>query len=100
MSIRFEWDPSKEAANLKKHKIDFETAMAVFDDPFAITKHDRIEDGEYRWQTLGITGDLIILMVAHTWKEDEDGTEVVRIISARKADRKERKRYEKAYAQD
>jgi uncharacterized protein len=99
MDIRFDWDPLKEAANLKKHGIGFEAAASVFNDPFAILEQDRIEDGEYRWQTLGMAGGFLILMVAHTLNDGEFGTQIVRIISARRADPKERKRYEKAYIQ-
>ena len=55
---------------------------------------ERIEGGEYRWQTLGRVGDITLLLVAHTLEEDPDGEEVIRIISARRADPKERKRYE------
>ena len=55
---------------------------------------DRIEGGEQRWQTLGMVGGYLVVLVAHTVGDDEDGAEVIRIISARAADRKERKRYE------
>ena len=55
---------------------------------------DRIENGEERWQTLGMVGNVLLLLVAHTFAEQED-KEVVRIISARKATRKERQKYEK-----
>jgi uncharacterized DUF497 family protein len=71
--------------------------MRVFADPFALTVQDRIEGGEQRWQTLGLVEGYLLLLVAHTIRdEDEDGQsmEVIRIISARKADRKERRRYE------
>lgn len=94
MKIRFEWNPDKAASNLKKHRVSFETAVRVFADPFALTEQDRIENGEYRWQTLGIVEGHLLLLVAHTVQDDEDGTEVIRIISARRAEPKERKRYE------
>ena len=58
---------------------------------------DRIEDGEQRWQAIGSIGGYHILLVAYTtWDEDEDGNliEIIRIISARKATREERQRYE------
>lgn len=94
MLIGFEWDDAKEKQNLRKHGVAFSEAIAVFSDPFALTKQDRIEGGEQRWQTLGAVGGLLVLLVAHTVSEADDGTEVIRIISARAADRKERKRYE------
>jgi uncharacterized DUF497 family protein len=94
MSIRFEWDQVKADRNFRKHRVSFETAIRVFADPFALTVQDRIETSEPRWQTLGrVEGD-VLLLVAHTVRTDEAGAEVIRIISARRADPKERKRYE------
>lgn len=93
----FEWDPAKAASNLRKHRVSFETAIRAFADPFAFTEQDRIEGGEQRWQTLGMVEGYVLLLVAHTiHEEDEDGqsVEIIRIISARPADRKERRRYE------
>jgi uncharacterized DUF497 family protein len=94
MQIRFEWDNTKAASNLHKHGVSFEDAIAAFADPFAMMTQDRIEGGEQRWQTLGMVGGYLVLLVAHTVGEEDDGIEIIRIISARAADRKERKRYE------
>jgi uncharacterized DUF497 family protein len=94
MQTRFEWDPAKAESNLKKHRVSFETATRVFADPFAMVEQDRIESGQYRWRTLGIVDGYLLLLVAHTVQDDEDDTEVIRIISARRAEPKERKRYE------
>lgn len=94
MAIRFEWDEAKAKSNLRKHGVAFEDALLAFTDPFALMQLDRVEDGEPRWQTLGMVSDYLVVLVAHTVGEDEDGTEVIRIISARAADRKERRRYE------
>jgi uncharacterized protein len=94
MAIRFEWDDAKAKSNLRKHFVAFEDAIYAFTDPFALMQQDRIEEGEQRWQTLGRVGGYLVLLVAHTVGEQADGTEVIRIISARAADRKERKRYE------
>ncbi|MFZ1085115.1 MAG: BrnT family toxin [Terracidiphilus sp.] len=52
MKKRFEWDPAKAAANLRKHRVSFETATRVFADPNALFEQDRIADGESRWQPL------------------------------------------------
>jgi uncharacterized DUF497 family protein len=93
MTTRSEWDADKAASNLQKHHVSFETAARVFADPFAISAQDRIEAGEYRWQTLGIVDGVLLLLVAYT-VQDDDGIEVIRIISARRAEPKERKRYE------
>ena len=94
MGLRFEWDPAKASGNLRKHRVSFELAMRVFADPFALVVQDRIEGGEYRWQTLGMVEN-VVLLVAHTMHEDE-GAQVIRIISARRAEPKERRRYEQA----
>jgi uncharacterized DUF497 family protein len=93
--IRFEWDPAKAKANQRKHSVAFEIAMHVFEDPDALVEQDRIEGGERRWQTLGLVDGVLLLLVAHTVHLEEEGHEVIRIISARRADGKERRRYEK-----
>ena len=99
MPVRFEWSPAKAAANRRKHGVSFEVAIRVFYDPFALSQQLGIEGGEQRWQTLGVVEGQVLLLVAHTvWEESDDIagslTEVIRIISARAADRKERHRYE------
>lgn len=94
MQIRFEWDETKAASNLRKHSVSFDDAIAAFADPFAMMTQDRIEGREQRWQTLGMVCGCLVLLVAHTVGEEDDGIEIIRIISARAADRKERKRYE------
>jgi len=94
MAARFEWNGAKAASNLRKHRVSFQTAVRAFADPFALFEQDRIEGGECRWQTVGLVDSHLLLMVAHPLRDDEDGTEIVRIISARRADPKERKRYE------
>ena len=91
--MRFEWDENKNRSNRKKHGVGFETAKLVFDDPLHISIQDRFENGEERWRTVGLAGGVVLLLVAHTYR-DEDGDEVVKIISARKATRPERVRYE------
>jgi uncharacterized DUF497 family protein len=93
MNISFEWDESKAQANLRKHHVSFEIAAFVFLDPLALANQDRIEDGEQRWQTLGMVDGCLLLLVAHIVRHEEE-VEVIRIISARKADKKERKNYE------
>ena len=94
--IRFEWDETKNLSNRRKHGVSFEEASQVFRDPLYLSVQDRIEGGEARWQTLGLVEGLLLLTVAHTCEERDDGTsvEVIRIISARPATRKERRRYE------
>ena len=91
--MRFEWDEQKNRSNQGKHQVSFELASEVFDDPYHQSRQDRIEDGEMRGQTVGLVGGMALLLVAHTW-HDDDGEVVVRIISARKATRAERRAYE------
>lgn len=85
--IRFEWDPPKAAANLKKHQISFEEAKTVFYDEFAIQffddEHSADED---RFLMLGMSSGAKLLIVCHC--EREQGA-VIRIISARKATKRE-----------
>jgi len=99
MERYFEWDEIKAQTNHRKHGISFSVAAHVFDDPLHHTTQDRIENGEYRWQTIGMVEGHLVLLVAHTTYievEDEGDTpcEIVRIISARRATRQERKSYE------
>ncbi len=97
--LRFEWDPVKARTNHRKHGVLFEDAMHVFDDPNAFFVQDRSEEGEPRWQAIGLAGGLFLLLVAHTVRE-EGQDEVIRLISARRATRKERQRYGETRAQD
>ena len=92
--MRWFWDPKKDRINRRKHGISFETAVRVFSDSFAMSEQDRIEDGEDRWQTIGLSEGVMVVLVAHTFQEDPDGTVTVRIISARRATSQERKHYE------
>lgn len=93
--MRFEWDERKDRSNWIKHRVSFETATLVFEDPFHLSRLERIEDGEERWQTIGFASGQVLLLVAHTTR-DLDNEEVIRIISARRATDNERKRYEDA----
>ena len=96
MQRYFEWDDHKADLNFRKHGIRFEDAARVFDDPLALSVQDRIEHGEQRWQTLGMVGGGVILLVAHTLQLEDEGAEIIRIISARRADRHERHHYEQS----
>jgi uncharacterized protein len=93
MKARFEWDPDKAAGNLRKHGVSFQTATRVFTDPYAPVEQDRIENGEERWHVIGVVEGVLMLTVAYTVREQDD-IEVIRIISARRANRGERRRYE------
>ncbi len=97
--VLFEWDEAKGKINQLKHGISFEVAMLVFADPYALVEQDRIESGERRWQTIGLVGGIVLLLVAHAVRE-EGKDEIIRLISARRANRKERMRYEENRAKD
>jgi hypothetical protein len=94
--MRFVWDEEKSRINRAKHKVSFETAALAFEDPLALSVQDRLVEGEPRWQTLGLVGGVVVLLVAHTY-EEENAEEVVRIISARKATQRERNIYEESH---
>lgn len=89
----FVWDEAKNRTSRRDHRVSFETAKLVFDDPFQLSILDGYEHGEERWKTLGLVGTIVVLLVVHTHAE-RDGEEVIRIISARKATKHERARYE------
>ncbi|GFK92534.1 hypothetical protein NNJEOMEG_00359 [Fundidesulfovibrio magnetotacticus] len=91
--MHFTWDERKNALNKAKHGIRFETALLAFDDPLHLSRLERVVGGEERWQTLGSAGGVVLILVAHTYR-DHAGQESVRIISARKATAHERKLYE------
>ena len=93
-------DPAKARTNERKHRVSFEDAIYVFDDPHALFELDRTDEfGESRWHAIGRIAEVMVVLVAHTIRE-EAGDEIVRVISARRATRQERKRYEETRAQD
>jgi uncharacterized protein len=94
--MRFSWDEEKNQRNIRKHGVSFEMASEVFDDPHAMSLQDESCDGEERWLTTGVVRGVVVLLLVHTWKEQND-EEDIRIISARKATRLEREEYENQY---
>ena len=92
--MRWTWDPRKNRRNTKTHGLSFETAALVFDDPHAASRRDPCVD-EPRWQTMGMIGTVVVVVV-HTWSESDPdlGEDSGRIISARKATSHERRAYE------
>ena len=86
--MKVEWDYLKATLNLEKHNVDFADAVTVLDDDLAITIRDETS-GEERFVTLGIDALGRLLVVVYTSRED-----CIRIISARKATPRERRRYE------
>jgi uncharacterized protein len=88
--MEFEWDPRKAAGNLGKHKVSFVEAATVFGDQLSITVYDPDHSvREHRFITIGWSNRRRLLMVAHTERGDR-----IRIISARRLTRAERKAYE------
>jgi hypothetical protein len=90
----FDWDPSKAKANQKKHGIVFEQASTIFLDTRMIVVFDsEHSENEDRWATIGIDGNGALLVVVHTYMQLDADSCRIRIISARKATRKESKQY-------
>ncbi len=90
---RFEWDAEKNRTNIEKHGFGFELAQTVFEDPDMLIQYDRFEDGEDRWHALGAAAGEILLLVVHVNRRGENDEDVIRILSARRAERPERARY-------
>jgi uncharacterized DUF497 family protein len=90
--LKFDWDPLKAELNWKKHGVSFELASTVFDDPIHLSVPDP-DHREARWITIGSAVNAQILVVVSTDRINMMGEEVIRLISARKATRKERKSY-------
>ena len=85
----YQWDPEKAASNLGKHGVDFADAVGVFEDEWALTIKEEYVEGEQRFATLGIDFLERVLVVIYTYR---GGT--IRLISARRATRRERRAYE------
>ena len=88
--MNFHWDENKRRSNLLKHRVDFADAVGVFYDDNAVTVEDPDHYQEQRLITLNMDYRLQVLVVVNTQRDGD----TIRIISARKADRKERKQYE------
>jgi uncharacterized DUF497 family protein len=93
--VRFEWDPAKNRSNRAKHGIDFETAQLVFEDPRLVSFVESVHQGEERWHAIGSIEDVLVIVVVHTYRQQGE-EETIRIISARRATRHERKLYGEA----
>ena len=91
----FDWDSSKNSENIEKHGISFEQAQEIFFDPLHLSILDkRFSYFEERWITIGATENGEVIVVAHLYYVEEP-EERIRIISARRATRRERRQYEK-----
>jgi uncharacterized protein len=94
INYNFEWVPKKASSNMIKHGVTFDEAATIFKDSKAISifDPDHSEDEE-RWLTLGISDKGKLLVVVHTFREEGDDSVIIRIISGRKATKKELKTY-------
>lgn len=90
LEVRAEWDPERAAANLLGHGVRFAEAVTVLADPFAITREDPDSVGEQRFVTLGLSDQANVLVVVYAYR----GPDIVRMISAWKAGKRQRKQYE------
>ena len=88
--MKVTWDPAKALANESRHGISFSEAATVLDDDLAITREDPDAVGEQRFATLGCSGEGRMLVVIYAYR----GPDIIRIISAWKATRRERLHYE------
>ncbi|MFN6463095.1 MAG: BrnT family toxin [Nostoc sp. DedVER02] len=87
--MQFEWDEAKNLENIRKHKIDFADVPKMFDSTMLIELDNRFDYGEERWLGIGFLGNGVAIVI---WTERQ--SDVIRIISARKANRYERQRFE------
>lgn len=98
--VQYEWDEAKNKRNQRKHAgISFEMAALVFEDEFCLVGPDRIDEtGEVRWHAIGAVSiepaATAVLLVVHAYREDRNGEEIIRIISARRAEEHEIRRYQ------
>ncbi len=95
MKLLFEWDSNKASSNLKKHRVSFEEAKTVFNDPLLLTYRDDDHfEQEERTLSIGLSTRYRLLLVVHTEHKLHNDTMRIRIISSRKATAAERKHYE------
>jgi uncharacterized DUF497 family protein len=89
--MQYEWDPAKAEANLAAHGVSFAEAVTVLEDDFALTREDPDSAGEQRFVTLDTSGFGNLRVVVYTYREPD----IIRIISAWRANRRQRLHYEK-----
>lgn len=91
----FTWDDEKEQLNIRKHNVDFEVAASVFLDTDAVYEFNSVDEytGEERWDTIGTIGGNLLMFVVYVERIQINGNDIIRIISARRAEKEERRRY-------
>ena len=94
--FHFEWDPAKARQNARKHRVTFERGATVFLDPNALSLFDdQHSEEEERWITLGLDETGVLLVISHAYHEEAEQSARVRLISARKATKNEKKQYQR-----
>ena len=94
MRIWFDWDPAKEVQNIRRHKVSFRRAATVFRDPNQLSVYDEEpSEAEDRWITVGFDANGVLRVVVHTFEQIDESLCEIRIISARKATRRETEQY-------
>ncbi len=89
--VRFEWDPRKADANLRTHGVRFTEAITILEDHFALSREDPDAIEEQRFVTLGLSNLANLLVIVYAYRE----ADVIRVISAWKANKRQRRQYEK-----
>jgi uncharacterized protein len=97
--MRYEWDEEKNRLNRRKHRISFEMAALAFEDEWCLVRPDRVDEtGEQRWHAIGAarlsSAASVVLFVVHVYREEIHGEEITRIISARRANKDDVRRYQ------
>jgi len=88
-TMEIQYDPSKAELNARKHGVSFDEATSVLFDPMGLSFEDNDSENEHRWVLLGMSSKDRLLVVVYIFRDDE----IIRLISARKATRKEVKQY-------
>jgi uncharacterized DUF497 family protein len=95
LRYNFDWNPTKEKQNVRKHKLDFRLASTVFCDRYQLSLYDEDHsEDEDRWITIGLDETGILRVVIHTFEQTDQDSCLIRIISARKATFIEQQNYQ------
>lgn len=97
--VNYQWDERKNRQNRRKHGISFELAALAFEDEYCLIGFDQIDEaGEERWHAIGMVriepAVSAVMLVVHAYRENRHGEEIIRIISARRAEKHEIRRYQ------
>jgi len=97
LRYQFDWDPVKERANIRSHRISFRQAATVFRDPNQLSTSDEEHSGEEdRWVTIGLDSTGVLRVIIHKFEQLEENVCLIRMISARRATNVEEKQYREA----